>query len=128
MRRERVLSRLNQTHHGDDLWVDLLRNDSSLSGDILEHLVKSLSLDALTLKVRAGVVEVEDDGALLKLSDEELGSIRLRHLWKTSRDEKGRRVSLVSAILQQLRFNSYSSVQTEVEGKGSERRERKELN
>lgn len=71
-----------RAHHRDNLRIDLFRDDSSLSRDVLEHLVKSLSLDPLPLQVRTSVVEVEDDGALLQLSDEELGPVRRRHLCK----------------------------------------------
>lgn len=91
-------------HHGHNLWVDLLRNDSSLGGDVLEHLVQRLALDALALQVRASVVEVKHDCALLQLSDKQLRSVRGRDLCGKQVRPRARRVQLIQfADLRQSR-------------------------
>lgn len=69
-----------RTHHRNNFGIDLLRDDTSLGGDVLQHLVQRLTLDALALQIRARVVEVEDDGALLELVDEEIGPLARRNL------------------------------------------------
>lgn len=65
-------SQVESAHHVDDLWVDLLRDDSSVLRNVFEHLVQCLSLDLLALQFRAGIVEVEHHFALLQFPYEEL--------------------------------------------------------
>jgi hypothetical protein len=55
-----------------------------LLGDVLEHLVQRLRLDLFPLELRARVVEVEHDAALLELLDEELIPVLWSDVYATS--------------------------------------------
>lgn len=57
------------TDHVDDLGVYILSNDSALSCDIFQHLVEGLSLDLLSFKFGAGVVEIEQYTTLVEFLD-----------------------------------------------------------
>lgn len=76
------LSHFNTTyaHHGDDLWVDLLGDHTSLTGNVIEHLMQRLRLDLLSFELLAGIVEVKHDGALSQLANEQLWSIGWHNL------------------------------------------------
>lgn len=69
------------SYHVDDLRVDGLRDDASVVGDIVQNLSEGLSLDLLALEFRRGVVEVKDDGTLPNLSQEQLLTIDVSHLY-----------------------------------------------
>lgn len=58
--------------HLDDSGVHGLGYDLAVLGDVIEQLVQSEALDLLGLHVCAGVVEVENDVALVELLHEEL--------------------------------------------------------
>lgn len=60
------------TYHLDHLRVYVLSNDATLGHNVLEHFVQCLGLDLLTLKFCVGVIEIEDDSALVQLPDKEL--------------------------------------------------------
>lgn len=63
------------THHGDNLRVYTLCDDSSLSGYIVEHFVKGLRFDLFPAKLRARIIKVEYNRALMQFSDKKLWSI-----------------------------------------------------
>lgn len=67
-----------RTHHLNNLGVYVISNHTPLSGDILQHFVQSLSLNLLALELRVGVVEVEQNCALMQFLDEELWSFGWR--------------------------------------------------
>ena len=60
------------THHPDHFWIDRLGDDSTLSSDILEHLMQGLRLDLLALEIAAGIVEIKHHSALLQFLDKEV--------------------------------------------------------
>lgn len=60
------------TYHVDYLGVYTFSDDSTLGGDIFQHLVKGLSLDLLALELGTRVIEVKKDTALVELLDEQL--------------------------------------------------------
>jgi hypothetical protein len=53
------------TYHIDDLWVNLLRDHTSILRNVLQHFMQSLRLDLLSLKLGTGVVEIKYDFTLL---------------------------------------------------------------
>lgn len=57
--------------HGHDLGVDGLCDHVALGRDVFEHLVQGGGLDLLGRELGGYVVEVEDDGTLMKLLEEE---------------------------------------------------------
>jgi hypothetical protein len=57
------------TDHVDNLGVYVLSNDSTLSCDIFQHLVESLSLDLLSFEFGTRVVEIEKYTALIEFLD-----------------------------------------------------------
>lgn len=60
------------TYHVDYLGVYAFSDDSTLSSDIFQHLVKGLSLNLLALKLGTRVIEVKKDAALVKFLDKQL--------------------------------------------------------
>eukprot|EP00732_Lithocolla_globosa_P003282 Lithocolla_globosa_v1_NODE_2556_length_1955_cov_492.368947.p3 type:complete len:119 gc:universal NODE_2556_length_1955_cov_492.368947:1255-1611(+) len=66
--------------HGDDFGVDRFGDNASIRVDILHELVEGLALDLLALEVRQHVVEVEQNGRLLKFLDEEVLPLSRWHL------------------------------------------------
>ena len=54
------------------------RDNASLGRDILEHFVQGLRFDLLALELGVGIVEVENNGALVQLLDEELRTLACR--------------------------------------------------
>lgn len=75
------LTGASDTHHFDDLWVYVICYHFPLGGDVLQHLVQSLSFDLFALELRIGIVEVEEDCALMQLLDEELWSLGWWGFW-----------------------------------------------
>ena len=69
------------TCHVDHLGVDVFGDDAALRGDPVEHLCERLALDLLTADVGAGVVEVEDVGALVQFLHKELVAFYDGYLW-----------------------------------------------
>lgn len=67
-------------HHLHDLGIHILRDDSPLGGDVVEHLRESLRLYSFALQIRRDVAKVKDDGSLAKLLDEEVVSFMWRHI------------------------------------------------
>lgn len=67
----RILPCIKLTYHANHLGIDRLRDNPPRLRDVLEHLMQCLRLDLLPIQVRARVVEVKDDTALLQLLDEE---------------------------------------------------------
>ena len=61
------------TYHLHNLRVYVLGDYTSLGGDILQHFVQGLRLDLLAFEFGVGIVEVEDNGALVQFLDEQLG-------------------------------------------------------
>ena len=53
------------TYHIDDLWVNLLRDHTSILRNVFQHFMQSLRLDLLSLKLGTGVVEIKYDFTLL---------------------------------------------------------------
>ena len=58
-----------KTDHVNNLRVYILSDDSTLSCDIFQHLVKSLSLDLLSFEFGTGIVEIEKHTTLIELLD-----------------------------------------------------------
>jgi hypothetical protein len=58
------------TDHVDNLGVYILSDDSTLSCDIFQHLMESLSLDLLSFELGTRVVEIEKHTTLVELLDE----------------------------------------------------------
>ena len=56
-------------------------NDASLSGDPFEHFGEGGRFDLLAEDVGGGIVEVEEDGALVELVDEEVVSVGQGDVW-----------------------------------------------
>lgn len=69
------------TCHVDHLGVDIFGDNAALRGDPVEHLCERLTLDLLAADVGAGVVEVEDVGALVQFLHKELVAFHDGHLW-----------------------------------------------
>lgn len=61
-------------------WVHLFRNHLSIVGDIVEQFMQSQALDLLRLHVTTGIVEIENDVALVNLLHEKLFALVRRHL------------------------------------------------
>mgnify|MGYP007051642479 CR=1 FL=1 len=70
-----------RTHHVDHLRINVLGDDTALGCDVLEHLMKRLSLDLLSLELRARIVKVKKNSTLGQLFDEELGTITGWGFW-----------------------------------------------
>ena len=69
------VEKVDSAYHFDHLGVYILRNHTPLGRDVFQHLVQCLSLDLLSLQFGIGVVEVEDNSALVKLFDKKLGAL-----------------------------------------------------
>ena len=59
-------------HHADYLRIYAFRDHSSLSGNILQHLMQCLRFDLLPLELTAGIVEIENDTTLLQFLHEQV--------------------------------------------------------
>lgn len=68
-RRDRAEEILGE--HFDDTRIHALRDDLSVVGDVIEQLVQGQALDFLGLHISTGVIEVEDDVALIDFLHEE---------------------------------------------------------
>jgi len=60
-----------KTHHVDDFRVHVLRNDTPLRRNPIQHLRERLTLDLLRSEFRRRIVEVKHDRALVELLEEE---------------------------------------------------------
>lgn len=67
-------------YHVDYLRVYCFSDDSALSGDIFQHLMKCLSLDLLALKLGTRVIKVEQNAALIQFLNKQLWSFAGRSL------------------------------------------------
>jgi hypothetical protein len=70
------------THHVDNLRVHILRNHTPLRRNPVQHLRKRLTFDLLRSEFGRSVVEIENDGALVELLEEEFVTLDDRDLWK----------------------------------------------
>jgi len=68
------------TYHLHHLRVYVFSDDITLCRDVVQHLMQRLGLDLLSLQLGVGVVKIEEDRALVKFLDEELGTLRERRL------------------------------------------------
>jgi len=69
-----------RTHHVDNFRVYRLGNNSSLGGNIFQHFVKCRSFDLLAPQLGTSIIEIEDYGTLVQLSNEEFWPVITGHL------------------------------------------------
>ncbi len=58
------------TYHLHNLRVYVICDDTTLGGDVFQHLMEGLSLDLFSFEFRICVVEIEQDCTLMQLFDE----------------------------------------------------------
>ena len=63
------------TYHAYNLWVELLRQNTSVVGDVVKDLVQGRSFDFLCLQVAHGIGEVKGVTTLLNFSEKQLASL-----------------------------------------------------
>ena len=64
------------TYHLHHLGVYIFGDNITLCCDVVQHLVQRLGFDLLPLQFGVGVVEIEEDSALVEFLDEELWTFR----------------------------------------------------